>query len=135
LLDLQLPKAERGPEGPASHIPGAPGRDGKDAEPLSLEDLERVAKRIMLDPANLDKFRGRTGDSVVGPRGEPGTSVTEEMLQGVIVKVLSDIIGKEIVLAKMVQVRAELKRCIHEADSRHITHFQTVFRKLDNIIG
>jgi hypothetical protein len=138
MLDLILPRAEKGDRGDTGAASQIPGRDGKDAEPLSLEDLEKVAKRILLDPAHGDLFRGRTGEtgeSVVGPVGPQGISVNEEMLTGVLLKVLRDIIGGDLILQKMVQVRAEVKRQWHQATSRHIVELQDAYRKIDNIIG
>jgi Collagen triple helix repeat (20 copies) len=124
VLNLVLPKAEKGEQGPQ-------GPQG----PRGERGIEGKGERGDVGERGPQGVMGPAGDSIVGPRGEPGISVNEDMLQSVLIKVLGDIIGKDIVLQKMVAVRAELKRCLHQATSRHQAELADVYRKIDNVIG
>ena len=77
-LNLWLPRGrdgqngDRGASGAASTVAGPAGSPGRDAQPPSQEDIEKVVHKVL--EANVEKFRGERGASVVGERGEPGQS-------------------------------------------------------------
>jgi len=72
-------------------------------------------------------------DALRGEKGAPGMTTSE--IKQVIIEVLSDIGLRDNLVAKLLQVKTELRQALHKATSRNIAELQTVYRKIDDIIS
>jgi hypothetical protein len=117
LLDLILPKAERGPQGlRGESVVGPRGEVGATGA------------------TGCQGIQGIPGESI---QGDPGKNAypTDEMIEGIILRVLVKVIGNDLVLQKLVQVKAELSREVSNATARHIASLSDAYRRVSNIIG
>jgi hypothetical protein len=114
----------------------------------SQADLRFLIERVIAE--NPDRFRGQRGErgaqgeGLPGPegrrgapglQGEPGVTVTREEVGQWVIQALSQAGVHTELIEKLVRVKAEIKRLIHEADSRHIAHLSDAYRTVDRIIG
>jgi len=138
ILDLTLPRGLTGEKGAASTVPGIQGRPGKDAEPISLEDTEKIVRRIVLAPANVEKFRGpvgQPGQSITGEPGQKGdVGMTREEMKHLIVSILSDVGVLSEHARKLVEVRVKLRQAINKADSRNFSTFSELVKECDKVL-
>lgn len=140
ILDLCLPRGAEGLRGPQG-LPGPHGSQGP-AGPQGERGFrgERGSEGPKGERGQEGERgpvgpQGLMGESIVGPQGEPGRSVDEDQLKATLIALLSDAGVVSETLKKMIAVKAELKRCLHQATSRHQAELAEVYRKVDNIIG
>ncbi len=122
ILNLVLPRAERGPrgeKGEASQVPGPqgiPGRDGADS---------KVAGPPGRDGAD---------SQIPGPRGEKGEAgMSAEEIAKLVISVLSDAGVLSAQAQTLVAVRTKLKRAIHEVDARHQSQIRAFVAEVDKL--
>ena len=151
VLDLALPKGPVGPRGPLGLQSEEPGPVGPKGDSPSEEELLRLIRRVVQEnrqaltgprgergaegergPQGVMGLKGDTGEQ--GPMGE-ATIVSEDDLKEIFVRVLSDSGVLSEAQARLIAVRAELRRALHSVSSRSIAELQTVYRNVDNIIG
>jgi hypothetical protein len=155
---FQGPKGDRGERGLAGQDgePGTPGKDGARGERGAQgEKGEQGPQGLRGDRGErgerglpgLKGERGDTGERGIagpmgerghtGPQGAPGENAVldVEELKSLLISVLtsSGVMTEQV--AKLIAVKAELKRCLHQATSRHQAELAEVYRKVDNIIG
>jgi hypothetical protein len=127
------------------------GATGSTGPAPSQADLRFLIERVIA--GNPDRFRGQRGErgaqgeGLPGPegpegrrgspglQGDPGVTVTREEVGQWVIEALSQAGVQSDLIEKLVRVKAEIKRLIHESDSRHIAHLSDAYRKVDRIIG
>lgn len=135
ILSFTLPRGLPGERGEKSTVPGIQGRPGRDGESPSPEAVEAVVRRILLAPANVEKFRGPagiTGEQGASIKGDKGDAA---MTREEIVQVLIETLNTTGVLTeqaqKLLRIRAKLHQAKHEADARHISMVSDIIKNID----
>lgn len=146
ILDLCLPCGEQGQRGHQ----GLPGKDGEQGPAGVKGESGSRGERGERGERGVEGPRGErgtvgergpqgttgpAGESVVGPKGEPGRSIDEDQLKSVLIRVLSDTGVLTEQAQKLISVKGILKQALHQANSRHQAELADVYRKVDNIIG
>ncbi|VVB53000.1 Uncharacterised protein [uncultured archaeon] len=161
-LNLVLPRGERGEKGEASTIQGPAGRDSSVPGPAGRDGVSvkgpkgdagsmpevRVGQVSIGDAAVkakpfergviLDFTLPKAKDGVDGKQGDPGRSGFSEdeirtIVTETIIKTLSDVGVISEQAEKLIRVRTELKRKLHEVDARHISEISDFVKRVDRI--
>jgi hypothetical protein len=122
VLNLVLPRGERGErgergfDGADSQVPGPPGKDSTVPGPRGSDGAD-------------SQVPGPTGSE--GPEGKSG--MDREEIANIIIEVLqhSGVMSDQ--AAKLVAVRAALRKTIHEVDAHHISELSNIIRKVDQL--
>jgi len=151
-------KGERGERGPAGQDgeTGVPGKDGERGERGSEGQKGEQGpqgvrgERGERGERGLEGKKGERGDAGergsagpmgerghTGPQGVPGENAVldVEELKALLISVLTSAGVMTEQVSKLIAVKAELKRCLHQATSRHQAELAEVYRRVDNIIG
>ncbi len=124
VLNLVLPRAERGPRGERgepSQVPGPqgiPGRDGADSQ--------------IAGPPGRDGADSQVAGPV-GPKGDAG--LCEDEIRRIVVSALSDVGVMNENAKKLIEVKALIRRKLHECNARHMSEFSSLVKAVDKIIS
>jgi hypothetical protein len=137
VLNLTLPRGERGLASTAAGPSGIQGRPGKDANPISSEAVEAAARKILSEPAIVEKLRGHAGPAGASVKGEPGCKgdpgLTREEALNIMVEVMNTTGVLNFHAKKLVELRAKLKKTIHDVDGRYMAEYSALLKECDKV--
>lgn len=123
VLNLVLPRGEQGPKGDMGPI-GFRGHDGKDG-------LDSMVPGPQGEKGEI----GLTGVAgPIGPQGEKGElGMTHEEIVKTIVDTLQDVGVMTEQAKKLVKLRLEIRKMLHETDERHMSQVKKLVKRVDDL--
>jgi len=142
-VDFTFPAPQQGEAGPRG-LQGLEGKQGRQGEQGPRGEVGPVGPRGEvgeqgpqgeIGPQGIQGERGLQGEA--GLQGTPGEKGEMGMTREEIVQTLIETLGQVGVMnahaKKLIEIRAKLKKAIHEADARHVSQMSNLVRECDKI--